>query len=345
VRHRLRGHEGGISHLSFAPDNRTVAALAHGEKPVLRLWDAVSGRLLGRFEVKDHHSLFAFSQDGRLLAWCKSIGQISLVEIASGQEVGALAIPGHPEIHSLAFAPDGKMLALGCEDKPGRHAILLWDTSNSKELARLKGHRGAVRALAFARDGLSLVSGSDDTTILVWDVERWRPETAPPRKLSEKELEQLWRDLADPDARRALDAVRRLIGAGRQAVAWLKDRLPPAPPVDEERVARLIAALGDERFTERARATEELKKHGELVELALRKRLAEKIPLETHRRLEQLLAHLDTRPPEQLRKLRAVAVLERAGSKEARECLERIAGGNASAQQTQAAQAALERLR
>lgn len=36
--------------------------------------------------------------------------------------------------------------------------------------AKLSGHSGAVRGLAFSPDGCLLASGSDDTMVRVWDV-------------------------------------------------------------------------------------------------------------------------------------------------------------------------------
>src|SRR5438552_12430957 len=39
-----------------------------------------------------------------------------------------------------------------------------------KELASLKGHDGAVRCVAYSPDGRMLASGSDDSTIKLWDV-------------------------------------------------------------------------------------------------------------------------------------------------------------------------------
>jgi len=43
--------------------------------------------------------------------------------------------------------------------------------SAAAEYATLKGHRGAVNAVAMSVDGQTLLSGSDDNTIRVWDVE------------------------------------------------------------------------------------------------------------------------------------------------------------------------------
>jgi hypothetical protein len=48
--------------------------------------------------------------------------------------------------------------------------------------------------------------------------------------------------------------------------------------------------------------------------------------------------------PEDLQRLRAVEVLERIGSREARQVLEALAGGAAISQWTQEAKASLERL-
>src|SRR5262249_7865370 len=65
---------------------------------------------------------------------------------------------------------------------------------------------------------------------------------------------------------------------------------------------------------------------------------------EARRRLEKVLAHLDSLavPPEQLGPVRAVEVLERAATPEARELLETLARGKPDAVLTREARAALD---
>jgi WD40 repeat protein len=56
-------------------------------------------------------------------------------------------------------------LASGSYDK----TVKLWDVATGKERATLKGHEGAVYAVAFAPDGDTLASGSFDTTVRLWE--------------------------------------------------------------------------------------------------------------------------------------------------------------------------------
>jgi WD40 repeat protein len=68
---------------------------------------------------------------------------------------------------SIAFSPDGTVLASGSADK----TIRLWDVRKRQELASLKGHKESVQCVAFSSDGKTLASGSNDSTVKLWDVE------------------------------------------------------------------------------------------------------------------------------------------------------------------------------
>ena len=63
--------------------------------------------------------------------------------------------------------------------------MLLWDVADPTRPRRLgdplTGHTGAVSAVAFAPDGHTLATASDDQTVLLWDV----TDPARPRRLGD----------------------------------------------------------------------------------------------------------------------------------------------------------------
>jgi len=128
-------------------------------------------------------------------------------------------------------------------------------------------------------------------------------------------------------------------------VAWIKDRVKPAAPLDMKRVEELLTQLGDEQFNVRSKATKELLQIGERLVPVLAKTLAADPPLETKIRLEALRGRLTgmVLQGERLRAFRAVEVLEIIGTPEGRQVLQALADGAPGALVTTSAQAALKR--
>jgi hypothetical protein len=158
-----------------------------------------------------------------------------------------------------------------------------------RQLAAFQGHTQRVNAVAFAPDGKTVASASDDNTALIWDMAKVKRPSPPARALQAGDLAKLWQALAEQDAVKAFDAIGELASAPKETVAFFKDRVKPARPQDVR---------------------------GKVTGLALE--------------------------GERLRLSRAVEVLERIGTPQARAHLQTLAGGAPGALLTTSAQAALE---
>ena len=71
---------------------------------------------------------------------------------------------------------DRTMYAAPSRGRPDEvYAVAITDRATGRELVRLIGHQGGVRAVAFSPDDTLLATAGDDSTVRVWSVETGEP--------------------------------------------------------------------------------------------------------------------------------------------------------------------------
>jgi RNA polymerase sigma factor (sigma-70 family) len=338
--------------LAFSPNGKVLASgSGHGpgnqNTGAIRLWDVASGKELPALQDRDVFvTSLAFSPDGQTLAVGLKDYWIRLWNLTTGKPFRQWQAEGNfrgsPDF-ALAFSPDGKTLATETQVLLGDKyfsigpVVRTWEVATGKKRLEFRGHRGQIKTFAFAPDGRSLSTGSEDTTVLIWDL------TGDSRAgvLTDRELTALWTDLESDDAAKAFRAMSRLSRTPAQSVPFIKERLKPIRAPNAARIGRHLRDLESEQFAVREKATEALHQLGESAEPDLRRAIADKPTAELRKRVELLLESVAVG---RLRPLRCIEMLEHLATPEAVEELRRLAGGLPEAWLTRQAKASLARL-
>jgi WD40 repeat protein len=81
-------------------------------------------------------------------------------------------------VFSVAFSPDGRMLASGGRDG----SVILWDLKTRQRIGEsLRGHNDWVNSVVFSPDGRMLASGGRDGSVILWDPQSRQPIGEPLR--------------------------------------------------------------------------------------------------------------------------------------------------------------------
>jgi WD40 repeat protein len=164
--------------LEIGPDNLLATASLGGD---VRIWDLGERATIGSpTRLPPFVTGLAISPDGSQLAvpfgYVKpGMDGVEVLDPQSGERVGRL--PAESDVRSVAFSPDGSLLATGRVDGTAQ----LWATDGWRQVGPpLEVSRGFVLGLAFSPDGRTLATSSDNGTVTLWDVESQRPNGALP---------------------------------------------------------------------------------------------------------------------------------------------------------------------
>ena len=189
LRNTFTEHTETISSLVFSPDGHTLAA--RNKDGIVQLWNVNTGELLTTF--KEQIWELVFNPDGSALA--AGLGELSF-EHPDTQSIGLWNVHAGNYVSTfvtsmissnLVFSPDGKMLVCAAVDRYDNRSICLWDIATGSSISPsgwLSGHTGSIRYLAFSPDGRTLASGSQDGTVLLWDVDTMGKKNPPSSRVA-----------------------------------------------------------------------------------------------------------------------------------------------------------------
>ena len=177
----LQGHAERITSIAFSPDGAMIASaeVLKENEHAIRLWDAKTGENLKTItnlinpETGKRLPINAvvFSPDGKRLASIDGSGEIQLWDVDTGKHKATftsfmLDMQRWVETSTLLFSPDGSQLVSSISS-----SIYVWDVVSKRHENTLNGHTESVVSLAYSGDGTTLMSGSGDGTMLIWQMQ------------------------------------------------------------------------------------------------------------------------------------------------------------------------------
>jgi RNA polymerase sigma factor (sigma-70 family) len=342
--------------LSISPNGRRLAVVdqPHAGQTARReiiVWDLSTGRERWRLLPPEERwaSTLIFSPDSDTLVaiggdkWVYSaqrIGFISIWDLRTGKTKLALTGPAASR-DCAAFSSDGRTLVTGDQDG----GVGLWEVITGQQRHSFPGHESYVYSVAFSPDDKFVASVGCDAPVFVWDVEGRSGKPPSAAHLTGEEAASLWDTLRDGKAAAAFGAMRELLAHPESAVILLRERLRPTPAVDDKTIRRLLRDLDDDAFAVRQKAATDLEAIVDSAEPFLRKALEEKPSIGAKRQIEDILEAASLALPERRCQVRAIEVVERLGTAEARKLLATLGKGAEGALLTREARGAMERLK
>jgi WD40 repeat protein len=108
-----------------------------------------------------------FSPQGSLLA-VGGYREVRIIDPGSGKILATLS--GHADyVRSIAFSPDGTMIASAGGAPQIAGEIKIWDVQSHHLLRTMQGHTDCIYSVAWSPDGKLIASGSYDRAVKLWD--------------------------------------------------------------------------------------------------------------------------------------------------------------------------------
>ena len=195
ARRVFTGHDTYVFGVAYSPDG--TMAVSGDYNATLFLWDVKTGEIIRKYgpdnpdtpEVEGHSSFIrtvAYSPDGKTFLSGAMDSSLILWDVETGAILRQFGpdnpdtpeIEGHAKpVRGAAISPDGTQALSASDD----YTAILWDLQtgaiihqfgpDNPDTPEVEGHAERVRGAAISPDGKYGLTGSYDTTIILWDLQ------------------------------------------------------------------------------------------------------------------------------------------------------------------------------
>lgn len=165
----LKGHTAPVIGVYFSQSDESALVASTSFDKTVKLWDVESGTevktLRGHTDVTNN---VAYSYDGKTIASCSDDSTIRIWSTDLESKAPLMVLRGHKApVLTVLYSFDSKKIA--SSDVNGE--VVIWDAATGEILRKFKAHNDLTQDVSFAADNRTLVTGSLDHHVKLWDIE------------------------------------------------------------------------------------------------------------------------------------------------------------------------------
>ena len=160
-------HTDWVPDIAVTSDGSTLISVSRNDR-VLARWNLEDGTLIDNFSLEGFRPLsIDLSASDQLVAIGSFEGIVVIFDLEAGEEIQRWSVGESVRGWEITFTPDDTGVIIGM----GNNNAALYDVASGNLIRTYAGHSGTVIALDITRDGRFLVTGAEDSTVRVWNIE------------------------------------------------------------------------------------------------------------------------------------------------------------------------------